>query len=303
MRAWPLEPRRRILVEYVLIAGVNDREEDAGRLARLLRGLPVKVNVIPLNEDPTYLPGWKRPDEAAIDRFVRAPRRRARDRHGPAQQGTGCVRRLRSVEGEDGGSEDGRAPTGRQVGREELLPLPRVGELRGAPRARRRDGSGRRPRRSRSRCAAGSAAASSRVKRGGTRRSVVAVHEQDRRRDARGGADRVDGVEAARASGRRRGRADAGDGRRPPSGSSGARRRRRQPGRPREVVPRHLAGPRERRLEPDRANAGAVRREFERDRRARRAGVDSEALEVDAEAVAGGARRSARGPPSRGTRA
>ncbi len=71
MRAWPLEPRRRILAEYVLIAGVNDREEDARRLARLLSGLAVKVNVIPLNEDPTYLPGWKRPDEAAIDRFVR----------------------------------------------------------------------------------------------------------------------------------------------------------------------------------------------------------------------------------------
>jgi 23S rRNA (adenine2503-C2)-methyltransferase len=71
MRAWPLEPRRRILVEYVLIAGVNDREEDALRLTRLLFGLEVKVNVIPLNEDPTYLPGWKRPDEPAIERFVK----------------------------------------------------------------------------------------------------------------------------------------------------------------------------------------------------------------------------------------
>ena len=71
MRAWPLEPRRRILVEYVLIADVNDREEDALRLARLLSGLEVKVNVIPLNEDPTYLPGWKRPDEPTIERFVK----------------------------------------------------------------------------------------------------------------------------------------------------------------------------------------------------------------------------------------
>jgi 23S rRNA (adenine2503-C2)-methyltransferase len=71
MRAWPLEPRRRILVEYVLIAGVNDREDQAWHLARLLSGLEVKVNVIPLNEDPTYLPGWKRPDEAAIERFVK----------------------------------------------------------------------------------------------------------------------------------------------------------------------------------------------------------------------------------------
>jgi 23S rRNA (adenine2503-C2)-methyltransferase len=70
MRAWPLEPRRSLLVEYVLIAGVNDREEDARRLVRLLRGLAVKVNVIPLNEDPAYLPGWKRPAEDVIDRFV-----------------------------------------------------------------------------------------------------------------------------------------------------------------------------------------------------------------------------------------
>jgi 23S rRNA (adenine2503-C2)-methyltransferase len=70
MRRWPLESRRRITVEYVLIAGVNDSPEDAARLARLLRGIPVKVNVIPLNEDPVYLPGWKRPDESTIDRFV-----------------------------------------------------------------------------------------------------------------------------------------------------------------------------------------------------------------------------------------
>jgi 23S rRNA (adenine2503-C2)-methyltransferase len=71
MREWPLEARRRILVEYVLIAGANDSEEDARRLSRLLRGLRIKVNVIPLNEDATYLPGWKRPDERTIDRFVR----------------------------------------------------------------------------------------------------------------------------------------------------------------------------------------------------------------------------------------
>jgi 23S rRNA (adenine2503-C2)-methyltransferase len=72
MRAWPLEPRRRLLVEYVLIAGVNDSPEDAARLSRLLRGLVAKINVIPLNEDATYLPGWKRPSEAVIDRFVKA---------------------------------------------------------------------------------------------------------------------------------------------------------------------------------------------------------------------------------------
>ncbi len=70
MRAWPLESHRRMTAEYVLIAGVNDSPEEAGGLARLLAGLRVKVNVIPLNEDPVYLAGWKRPSEDTIDRFA-----------------------------------------------------------------------------------------------------------------------------------------------------------------------------------------------------------------------------------------
>lgn len=72
MRAWPADARRPITAEYVLIAGVNDSPADARRLAGLLRGMPVKINVIPLNEDPVYLPGWRRPTEEAIDTFVRA---------------------------------------------------------------------------------------------------------------------------------------------------------------------------------------------------------------------------------------
>jgi len=51
-RNFPLERRRRITVEYVLIAGVNDTDEDASRLVKLLRGLRKKVNLIPLNADP-----------------------------------------------------------------------------------------------------------------------------------------------------------------------------------------------------------------------------------------------------------
>jgi 23S rRNA (adenine2503-C2)-methyltransferase len=72
MRDWPVDPRRRITVEYVLIAGRNDSPEDAKRLVHLLDRIPVKVNVIPLNEDPIYLPGWKRPSEPVIDRFAAA---------------------------------------------------------------------------------------------------------------------------------------------------------------------------------------------------------------------------------------
>ena len=70
MRAWPADRRHPITAEYVLIAGLNDSREDAMRLAALLRGIAVKVNLIPLNEDPVYLPGWKRPAEEAIDRFA-----------------------------------------------------------------------------------------------------------------------------------------------------------------------------------------------------------------------------------------
>ncbi|PYQ35002.1 MAG: 23S rRNA (adenine(2503)-C(2))-methyltransferase RlmN [Acidobacteria bacterium] len=72
MREWPLEPRRRLTVEYVLIAGRNDSSADATRLAKLLSGIDAKVNVIPLNEDPLYLPGWKRPAESVIDGFAAA---------------------------------------------------------------------------------------------------------------------------------------------------------------------------------------------------------------------------------------
>jgi 23S rRNA (adenine2503-C2)-methyltransferase len=70
MRDWPVDPRRRITVEYVLIAGRNDSPEDARRLVGLLDRISAKVNLIPLNEDPTYLPGWKRPSETVIDRFA-----------------------------------------------------------------------------------------------------------------------------------------------------------------------------------------------------------------------------------------
>ncbi len=48
-REFPLEPRRRITFEYVLIKGINDTVFDAHRLAKLLKGMKKKVNLIPLN--------------------------------------------------------------------------------------------------------------------------------------------------------------------------------------------------------------------------------------------------------------
>ncbi len=47
-----LGERRKITVEYTLIDGVNDRPEQASQLARLLRDLPCKINLIPFNPFP-----------------------------------------------------------------------------------------------------------------------------------------------------------------------------------------------------------------------------------------------------------
>ncbi len=49
LRDYPLPKRRRITIEYTLVAGKNDSPEEATKLATLLRGLPVKVNLIPMN--------------------------------------------------------------------------------------------------------------------------------------------------------------------------------------------------------------------------------------------------------------
>ncbi len=49
LRRYPLPRRRRITIEYTLVAGKNDSLEDARKLSKLLFGLPVKVNLIPMN--------------------------------------------------------------------------------------------------------------------------------------------------------------------------------------------------------------------------------------------------------------
>ncbi len=67
IRAYPLEHRRRVTFEYVLLAGVNDGLADAAQLAALLRGVKCKVNVIPFNPHPES--DFQRPAPAVIDAF------------------------------------------------------------------------------------------------------------------------------------------------------------------------------------------------------------------------------------------
>jgi 23S rRNA (adenine2503-C2)-methyltransferase len=57
LRAYPLPPRRRITIEYTLVAGKNDEPGEAQRLVKLLRGLPVKINLIPMNPIELALEG------------------------------------------------------------------------------------------------------------------------------------------------------------------------------------------------------------------------------------------------------
>ncbi|GMV48524.1 23S rRNA (adenine(2503)-C(2))-methyltransferase RlmN [Nitrospirales bacterium NOB] len=66
-RNYPLAERDRLTFEYVLLAEVNDRPEDAARLINLLRGLRAKVNLIPFNPFPGS--PYRRPTEQAIARF------------------------------------------------------------------------------------------------------------------------------------------------------------------------------------------------------------------------------------------
>jgi 23S rRNA (adenine2503-C2)-methyltransferase len=49
LREYPLPQRRRITIEYTLMNAVNDGEAEARELVQLLRGLRVKVNLIPMN--------------------------------------------------------------------------------------------------------------------------------------------------------------------------------------------------------------------------------------------------------------
>jgi len=60
---------RRVTLEYTLLGGVNDRAQDADRLAGIARDLPSKINLIPYNPVPG-LP-FERPTPEAVEAFAR----------------------------------------------------------------------------------------------------------------------------------------------------------------------------------------------------------------------------------------
>jgi 23S rRNA (adenine2503-C2)-methyltransferase len=58
----------RITFEYVMLKDVNDSDEDAHRLIKLIKGIPAKINLIPFNEWPGA--PYQRSDWARIKRFA-----------------------------------------------------------------------------------------------------------------------------------------------------------------------------------------------------------------------------------------
>jgi len=69
---YPLAPRGYFLIEYVLLAGVNDAPEQARQVAEWCRGLRCVVNLIPYN--PQREAPYRTPSEDAVLAFLRALR-------------------------------------------------------------------------------------------------------------------------------------------------------------------------------------------------------------------------------------
>jgi 23S rRNA (adenine2503-C2)-methyltransferase len=79
-----LAPRKRLTFAYTMLKGINDNDEDARRLVKLLHGLRVKVNLIPFNPFPgtAFLP-TPRPQiehfrQLLLDRGIHATVRESR---------------------------------------------------------------------------------------------------------------------------------------------------------------------------------------------------------------------------------
>lgn len=68
-KRFPLSKRRRIMFEYVMLAGVNDSDEDARKLVKVLAGVKAKVNLLPLNAAPGI--PFERPSDERINTFAK----------------------------------------------------------------------------------------------------------------------------------------------------------------------------------------------------------------------------------------
>ncbi len=83
-RDYPLGDRERLTFEYVMLDRINDSDDDATRLVKLLRGIKAKVNLIPHNPAPELPYSSSSPERIAsfqeilvkngVPAFIRRPR-------------------------------------------------------------------------------------------------------------------------------------------------------------------------------------------------------------------------------------
>jgi 23S rRNA (adenine2503-C2)-methyltransferase len=66
IKTLPMDKRKRVTFEYVLLKGINDSVEDAKTLVRLIKDMPVKVNLIRYNGGGG---SYKTPDEKNVLAF------------------------------------------------------------------------------------------------------------------------------------------------------------------------------------------------------------------------------------------
>ncbi|MBA4422070.1 MAG: 23S rRNA (adenine(2503)-C(2))-methyltransferase RlmN [Syntrophus sp. (in: bacteria)] len=66
-RDYPMPGRRMLTFEYILMSGINDSPEDAKKVARLLKGIHCKLNLITFNEFPGS--SFKTPSKETVSAF------------------------------------------------------------------------------------------------------------------------------------------------------------------------------------------------------------------------------------------
>lgn len=99
MRRLPLPNGKRITAEYVMMGGFNDSLDDAARLFGLLQDVPVKVNLIPYNENPDR--DLRRPSDDTVKAF----------QHYLVSRGMNCS--VRTTRGQDISAACGQLGKGR----------------------------------------------------------------------------------------------------------------------------------------------------------------------------------------------
>jgi len=76
-RDYPLDKKRRITFEYVMLKDINDTDDDAHNLATLIGDIPAKINLIPFNEWPGS--GFVVSDRPRIEKFAQILRDKGLD--------------------------------------------------------------------------------------------------------------------------------------------------------------------------------------------------------------------------------